>query len=88
MVLRDHRAGPGARPLPTLTWGTSIALTPMNAPFADLSPVRAPAGEVGRNRTRADVCFLAQVGVAEVRDVRHLAAAAALVRTSSAKLPM
>src|SRR5881397_2052724 len=73
-VLGHHRARPGARLLAQFDGRHQHRVHADEGTVADLGAVLVHPVEVGRNRTGADVGVGAQVGVAEVRDVRHAAA--------------
>src|SRR5207245_300828 len=77
-VFRDDRACPGAGALAKFDGSDQHRVHPDERPVADLGPVLLDAVEVRRDRTGADVGILAKVGVAEVRDVGHLAVPAHL----------
>src|SRR6266849_1526732 len=70
-VLGDDRAGPRARPFPKFDGSDEHRVHPDERPVTDLSSVLACAVEVRRDRAGADVGVLAEVGVAEIGDVRH-----------------
>ena len=68
-VLGDDGARAGLGAVADRRRRTSIVSTPRKAPGADAGPVLAAAVVVGRDRARADVRPLADVGVAEVAHV-------------------
>src|SRR5437773_9220587 len=77
-VFRHHGPGPGPRALAKFDRSDEHRVHADERAVANLGPVLVGAVEIGRNRTRADVGVLAQVGVAEVGNVRHAAAPADL----------
>src|SRR5438309_489767 len=77
-VFRDDRACPGAGAPAKFDGSDQHRVHPDERPVADLGPILLDAVEVRRDRTGADVGILAKVGVAEVRDVGHLAVPAHL----------
>src|SRR5713101_4698558 len=65
-VLGDDRAGPGARPSTKFDGSDQHRVHSDKRTVTDLSAVLVDAVEVGRDRARADVGILAEVGVSEV----------------------
>src|SRR6201981_3380946 len=77
-VLGDDRTGSRARAFAKFDGRDQHRIDAHEGAVADLGPVLVRPVEVGGNRTGADVGVLAQVGVAQVGHVRHLAAASDL----------
>src|SRR4029077_13019593 len=72
-VFCDHGAGPCASAPAQFDGSDEHRVDPHESAVADLGSILALAVEVGRDRAGADVGVLAEVGVAQVRDVGHSA---------------
>src|ERR1700737_142707 len=77
-VFRDDRACPGAGALAKFDGSDQHRVHPDEGSVADLGAVLVDAIEVRSDRAGADVGVLAEVGVAEIRNVGHLAVPAHL----------
>src|SRR5260370_10728048 len=72
-IFRDHRARPGSRALAKFDGSDQHRVHPDEGAISDLGAVLVRAFDVGRDRARADVRVLADLAIAEIRNVRHLA---------------